>query len=279
MTTLTILHTNDLHARFEPMTRLATLIQRERASARAEGRHLLLLDAGDSSSSDVWESDVTGGRANYTMLEAMGYDAAVIGNSDIVWDGEALPKLIASVHFVSLAANLLGTDFETPITGLRTHLIRGFDSLNIAVIGLTTHEAIHPRFQYADPVETLKSFLPRVQAEGAQLIIVLSHLGFEADQELAAAVPGLHLILGGHTHTVLTEPLRVGNTLIAQTGSHGNYLGRIDFDYDPPTQTVTYKDGFLIPCDSSIPPDPSLSGMLELIQFEAQVVRKKKQAP
>lgn len=277
MPILTILHTNDLHARFEPMTRLATLIQRERASARAEGRHLLLLDAGDSSSSGVWESDVTGGRANYTMLEAMGYEAAVIGNSDTVWDGEALHKLIASIHFTTLAANLLGTDFETPVTGLRTHLSRNIDGLTIAIIGLTTNKAINPKFKYSDPIETLKSLLPQIQAEGAQFIIVLSHLGFEADQELAA-VPGLHLILGGHTHTVLPQPQRIGDTLIAQTGSHGNYLGRVDFDYDAATQTVTYMTGSLLPCDSSIPPDPTLSGMLELIQFEAQVVRKKKQS-
>ncbi|MEK6573693.1 MAG: bifunctional metallophosphatase/5'-nucleotidase, partial [Chloroflexota bacterium] len=65
MPTLTVLHTNDIHARLDQMTRLMTLIQRERASASAEGRATLLLDAGDSSSTEEWESDVTGGRANY----------------------------------------------------------------------------------------------------------------------------------------------------------------------------------------------------------------------
>ncbi len=278
MPTLTILHTNDLHARFESMTRLATIIQSERASARAEGRFLLLLDAGDSSSSDVWESDVTGGRANYAMLEAMGYDAAAIGNSDAVWGGEALHKLLASVHFAPLAANLLGTDFESPVTDWRTQIALNLEGFGIAVIGLTTHEAINPNFRSADPIKTLRALLPQLQAEGAHFIIVLSHLGLEADKQLAVTVPGIHLILGGHTHTVLREPLHIGDTIIAQTGEYGNFLGRIDVTYDAATHTIGAINGHLISCNETIPPDPTLAGMLELIQFEAQVVRKKKQA-
>ncbi len=72
MTILTLLHTNDIHGRLDQMPRLATLIARERSLARDEGRHVLLLDAGDSSERSVWESSITKGRASFFMLEAMG---------------------------------------------------------------------------------------------------------------------------------------------------------------------------------------------------------------
>jgi 2',3'-cyclic-nucleotide 2'-phosphodiesterase (5'-nucleotidase family) len=273
MPQLTLLHTNDLHAHFEQMTRIATLIQGERASANTEGRHVLLLDAGDSSSASAWESDVTGGRANYAMLEAMGYDAVAIGNSDAWWGVDALEKLLASVHFVSLAANLRSAANEVP-PHLRGYALFRFEDISVAVVGLTTPET-HPDLRIASPVETLRSLLPQLQAEGSQVVIVLSHLGVDMDQDLAAQVPGLPLIIGGHTHTILHKAIHVGSTTIVQTGSYGEFLGRVDLDYDTDTQTVTVINAQLIPCTPQTPPDPTLSGMLELIRFEADVVRKK----
>ena len=288
----TILHTNDLHARLDQMTRLATLIQHERAQARAEGRPVLLLDAGDSSSTKVWESDVTAGRANYAMLEAMGYDAAVIGNSDLQWGQQSLERLVNAVHFPALAANLLGAETGSIPTGLRGYALFNFPAnprpeqsgvgvagrdafITVAVLGLTTHENTPSGFHFLDPAETLRALNPQLQNEGAHIIMLLSHLGIDADRKLAADAPGVHLILGGHTHTALPQPEIMGGTIIAQTGEFGNALGRVDLDYTFSTRTVTLKGGGLLPCGPTTPPDPTIAGMLELIRFEANIVRKK----
>ena len=312
----TSLHTNDLHARLDQMTRLATLIQRERAQARAAGRLVLLLDAGDSSSAKVWESDVTAGRANYAMLEAMGYDAAVIGNSDLHWGQDPLERLVNAAHFPALAANLRGAESGAIPTGLRGYALFNFPTdqrpaqsgerpspplqsapdagrerqppkqsgvgvaergsvMTVAVVGLTTHANTPPGFHFLDPAEALHALIPQLQNEGAHIIIVLSHLGIEADRKLAADAPEIHLILGGHTHTALPQPEIVGGTIIAQTGEFGSALGRVDLDYDFSSRTVTLKGSGLLPCPASTPPDPTLAGMLDLIRFEANIVRKK----
>jgi 2',3'-cyclic-nucleotide 2'-phosphodiesterase (5'-nucleotidase family) len=304
MPTLTILHTNDLHARLDQMIRLATLIQRERAQASAEGRSVLLLDAGDSSSSEMWESDMTGGRANYAMLEAMAYDSAVIGNSDSQWGREPLARLLTAVHFQTLAANLRDAATDSRPTALGDYALFKFTqpgspdaipanigsedptradeiALAVGVIGLTTGEETHPDFRALDPAKTLRALIPQVQNEGAHIVIVLSHLGVDNDRKLAAEAPGIHVIIGGHTHTILQEPESVGGTIIAQTGEYGNFLGRLDLEWIPKSLTsanvgdVGLRAYRLIPCPETTPPDPTLAGMLELIRFEADVLRKK----
>ena len=94
---LTILHFNDLHGRLDQMPRLFTLIQRERAEAVRAGRQVLLLDGGDSSDRSQWESDVTKGRANFSLLEAMGVQASVVGNGEALqWGRAALARMVAS---------------------------------------------------------------------------------------------------------------------------------------------------------------------------------------
>src|SRR5262245_49228204 len=111
---LTLLHFNDLHGRLDQFPRLFTLIQRARTSAQQRGSPSLLLEARDSFIREAVESKATQGRANFALLEAMGVQASVLGNAEIqFWNRAALTKLIASVHFSVLAANLL--DLADPI--------------------------------------------------------------------------------------------------------------------------------------------------------------------
>ncbi len=312
MPTLTLLHTNDLHGRLDQMTRLGTLVQRQRALAAAEGRAMLLLDAGDSTDEAAWECRVTKGRANFAMLEAMGCDAAALGNTETQWDAAALEKLAASVHFPVLAANLFAAHSnQPPAPGVRSHAIFEFDGLTlpgfagiplvgakhspidtrfpeaerrmlrpykVAVIGVTVNEpGLYYDWGYRiESVETAaRALVPRLRdaSRGAQVVIVLSHEGVEADQQLAAAVMGIDAIIGGHSHTALLEPIRIGGTVIAQAGALGRYLGRLDLTIEDGKKITSASQ--LIPCSETVPPDPTLSGMLELVRFEAEVVRKK----
>ncbi len=261
------------------MTRLMTLVNRERALAAVEGRALLLLDAGDSSERKIWESDVTQGRANFAMLDAMGYQATALGNNEGRWGLEALAKLVASAHFPVLAANLLPPDSDEPPAGLRTHAWFELGDLKVAVAGVTSedkpklYERLHCRPRPA--IEALRDLIPRLRREGAHLIILLSHLGISADRRLAAAVPGIDVIFGGHTHIHLEQPERVGETWIAQLGPNGDYLGRLDLTLDAATHQITASRYTAIPCGPHVPPDPTLSGLLELVRFEAEALRKK----
>lgn len=280
---LTLLHFNDLHARLDQLPRLFTLIQRERAAAETSGRRVLLLDAGDSSDRGRWESDVTKGRANFAVLEAMGVDATVVGNGEALqWGRAALARLVQSVSFPVLAANLVDLHDPTQpaVPGLRASVLLAG---GLGVIGLTAMYADgYERFGYtaAPPEPSLQREIAALRAQGATAIILLSHLGsdtrfpeqdprFYHDEDAARAAPELALIIGAHTHDVLYPPVKIGDTLLVQAGDYGKYLGRLDVDLDPATGKVLAFSGHLLPCDETIPPDPTISGTLELVRDEA----------
>lgn len=271
MPTLTILHTANLQARFDQMTRLGTLIQRERAAANAEQRQVLLLDAGGSSTKDIWQSDVTQGRANYLLLEALGYDATLLSEADWQWGAANLKRLVEAVYFPVLAANLHQADTQTLPEGVRGYVIFRFEGISVGVVGLTQGTA-GPELTLADATETLTQTLPELQKENIQVVLVLSQLGIEANRQLAQTVPGLHLILGAGTAEAQAE--QVGSTLIATPADLGTTLGRIaiTFTEDGTIQALTANP---IPCPPTTPPDPTAAGMLDLIEFEAGVARKK----
>lgn len=261
MMPLTILHTNDLHGQFNQMTRLATVIARERALAAAEGRAALLVDAGDSSGG-AWESSVTQGRANFIMLEAMGYHAATLGNAETgAFTGEAIQKIAAAVHFPIVLGNV-----TPPYEGIGQTAVLSAGDVQVGVIGVSVAVASDRRYEVAS--QTIQRLAPRLRAEGVNWIVVLSHLGAQEDRALARNAADIHLIVGGHTHTALQSPEIVGAVAVAQAGSHGQYLGRVDL---LPEGGVSGK---LIACDDSVPPDPTLSGMLELVRFEAESLKK-----
>ena len=291
---LTILHFNDLHGRLEQMPRLFTLIQRERADAARAGREVLLLDGGDSSDGARWESAVTQGRANYSLLEAAGVQATVVGNADALnWGRAALARMVAAVHFPVLAANLVdGADPGRPaVPGLKGSVLLDLDGFPLGLIGLTqTFPEAFTRHGYgeADPRSVLRREVDGLRAQGARLIVLLSHLGLLAsldnqrtdkparamhDDTVAAEFPEIAVIVGGHTHSELQSPLRKGNTIIVQAGDHGRFLGRLDLDVDEESGAVTTFSGRLIPCGADVPLDPTIQGTLELVMEEAARIK------
>jgi len=271
---LTLLHFNDLHGRFDQMPRLFTLIQRARAQAQAAGRSVLLLDGGDSSSREVWESNITQGRANLTLLEAMGVQASVVGNNEAGrWGREALAQMAAAVHFPLLAANLF--DAADParlaVPGLRPSVVLAFGEFRLGLVGVTVPQFFYPRLGYKTPgpLPIVRREIAQLKAAGARTILVLSHLGVIDDYRLAFSLREIDVIVGGHTHTALRTPARAGNALLVQAGSHGKYLGRLDLDLDEATGRVRAFSGGLMPCDGLTPPDPTISATLEFVREEA----------
>jgi 2',3'-cyclic-nucleotide 2'-phosphodiesterase (5'-nucleotidase family) len=272
MPTLTVLHTQNLQAQFEQMTRLGTLIQQVRTAAHAEKRQVLLLDAGGSSSKDVWQSEVTRGRANYLLLEALGYDAAVLAEADWQWGKHDLQRLVEAVHFPVLGANLKETQTDTAPEGVRGYVIFRMEGISVGVVGLTQAGDADSELKTVEAKTVLETALAELKKEGAQLLIALSHLGADANRQLASEVNGIDLLIAGQAGAGQIE--RAGPTLVVSAGDRGTALGRVEVTYDE-AGIVGALTASLIPCPPTTPIDPTAAGMLELIEFEAGVARKK----
>lgn len=284
---LTLLHFNDLHGRLEQLPRLFHLARRERVAAQDQGAQVLLLDGGDSSDGQRWECEVTQGRANYSLLEAMGVTASVPGNAEILnWGRAALARIVAAVDFPVLAANLVdGADPTQPaVPGLKGSLLLDLGGFPLGLVGLTQcfpEDFRRSGYGVVDPRAVLRREIESLHAQGARTIVLLSHLGLSApspdvlhDEAVAQSFPEIGVIVGGHSHSVLAQPSLRGKTIIVQAGDHGRYLGRLDLVVDDPTGAVTEFSGRLIPCGPDVPPDPTIQGTLELVIEEAGRVRR-----
>jgi 5'-nucleotidase len=255
------------------LPRLAGLIQHERALAQSEGRRVLLLDAGDSSAKSSPESKATGGRANFVLLDAIGYQAVTLGNRDVKFGARALQSLIQAVSFPVLAANLVRLEDETQlaVAGLQAQSILRLDGYPVGVIGLTAWTGYdYSKFGYraVNGLGRLRDGIARLQAEGARTIVLLSHLGLVLDRRVAAAVDGLAAIVGGHSHFALDRPLVVRGVPIAQAGEYGEHLGRLDLTLDDDSGRALEFTGRLIPCGPDAPPDGTIAATLELVREE-----------
>ncbi len=276
---LTILHANDLHGRIDALPRIATLARAERARAEADGRRVLLVDGGDSEDETLLESAATHGAAVMRMLRAVGYDLAVVGNAVLVRYGPAaLAAEAEAASFPLLAANVRWPDGRL-VAGVTDRVLFDLDGFKLGVTGVTADYAGPPwnglyrlfGLGVTDPATEVAAQIDYLRADGANAILLLSHLGygdppFRGDLQLAEQTPGLAAIIGGHSHTTLATPTVVNGTPIAQAGEHGRFLGRLDLDLDPATGCVLAHAGRLIPVTDDTPADPNVAAAIDAIR-------------
>lgn len=264
--TLVILHTNDTHARLEPfapasdaapiggMIRVATLVDELR---EGNGKHVLLLDAGDA-----WHgtniANMFEGESVVEIMNLMVYDAMTLGNHDFNYGQTALANRQEEAVFPVLAANVIKEATGEPI-GISA-LVKPVGNLTVGIIGLTTPDipfVTHPKnvvgLSLTDPIERAKSLASYLRPQ-VDVVIALTHLGIDADRELAAAVPEIDVIIGGHSHTQLEEPVVVGNTYIVQTGEHAKNLGYLKLTLE--NGRVTDVSGELVPVTAEVADHP-----------------------
>ncbi len=266
LTALTVLHTNDIHGRVDQLARIATLARRIRDQASARGGDCLLCDAGDVEDPTLLESNMTKGSAVFAVLRAAGYDLAAAGNATALRYGpQAVRDLSVRFGQPLLAANLPDPATGRLVAGLAPFALLNLAGAKAAVIGMTAPMDLYALFNLTplDPAAILPSLIAKVRAKGARTVILLSHLGARDDQELAARVPGLDLILGGHSHTELYPPVMVGRTIVAQAGDRGRFLGRLDLDVQALTGRLTLLRAELVPVTEDIPGDPLTLGAIE----------------
>jgi len=244
--------------------RVAAYVAAVRAEHRGERKGVLVLDGGDWFQGTP-EGQVDGGLPFLELMLEVGYDALVAGNHE--WDlGAAnLKRLVAAAGGRALCANVrervpagAGTESPGPRAlefgqralelGPRALELAPFRvvrraGLDIAIVGLVARETpfITHRdardFDFIEPVEEFGRVLGELP-EGVDLVIPLSHCGVDADRALASAFPDLALIVGGHSHTFLREPVRVGATRLVQAGAKATVVGRVDLWIDPRTKRV-----------------------------------------
>lgn len=192
------------------------------------------------------------GHAEYGSLAALGFDAGVLGNHDFDGGVSVLARLGPTLKFPVLASNITFKDTVIDSFYPKTKIIKKGD-VSVGVFGLVTPGL---KALISDPdgfdierdiVKKAGECVRELRAQGVDTVVALNHIGLDLDKKLAASVPGIDVIVGGHSHDAVKEPLFIKNpqgsrTLIGQAGLNGSYAGRFD---------VTVDDGALVAEKSS----------------------------
>ena len=255
---LTILHTNDFHARFEPISKYdsgcstednaegkcfggsARLVSAVNA-ARARSDNSILVDGGDQFQGTLFYTYYKGKLAA-EMMNKMGYDAMTVGNHEFDDGPEVLRGFMDAVNFPVLMSN---ADFSAEAM-LADKLLKSTiierNGEKLGLIGLTPHDTDElaspgPNVIFTDPVGAVQGEVDKLTAAGVNKIIVLSHSGYSVDKRVAAETTGVDVIVGGHSNTFLSNtsdraegpyPTMVGNTAIVSAYAYSKFLGELN---------------------------------------------------
>lgn len=210
--------------------RLATLIEAVRAERPGA---CLLLDGGDS-----WQG-------SYTALKTEGQDVidvmallkpdAMTGHWEFTYGAERVKRAIDALAYPFLGGNVFDATWEEPVFDSTAYFERG--GVKIAVIGqafpytpISNPRWMMPDWSFGIREEAVQAHVEAAKRQGAGLVVLLSHNGFDVDAKMAARVKGIDVILTGHTHDALPEVKQVGKTLLVASGSNGKFLSRLDLD-------------------------------------------------
>lgn len=250
---LTILFGDSLNGTIEPcpscdggsplggLARRGSWVQR----GREAGKGFLLLDSGDlffdryRKAIRAEEATAQSEKAHLILkcYNLLGYDALGIGDDDLTLGKGFLVDLSKNAGFPFISSNLMDKETGKPL--FKTHVIKETGGLRIGIFSLLSPYFFSgesdPRTRgivFREPIEEAKSILGKIRPE-TDLVVLLSHLGYAADLELAGAVPGIDVILGGHSERSLSYPIRVRDTTIVRTGSKGLHVGELHLELGP----------------------------------------------
>ncbi len=229
-----ILHLNDFHGFAEAYKPLGSDVMlgglsylATRTKELRKEKPTLLLSAGDMIQGNNW-ANLFYGESVIEWMNEMRFDAMVLGNHEFDFGQEVLKKRILEARFPILGANIEGLNHILP------YIIKDLCGVRVGIIGVVTEDvplSTHPRnvagLKFISPIGTVKKFIKKLR-DKVNLIIVLSHIGFSIDRILADKVKGIDVIVGGHSHTKIEKPLRIGNTIIVQAWEHGKAIGVLD---------------------------------------------------
>ncbi len=218
------------YGRMGGFDRVATVVKAIRAE---RGDRVLLLDGGDT-----WTNSWTSLQTKAAdVVEAMNLlkPDAMTGHWEFTLGADRVKEIVDSLPFPFLAQNMRDTEFEDPVFEPMKMIEKG--GVKVAVIGqaypysaIANPRWMFPKWQFGLREEDLQKQVEEARAQGAGLVILLSHNGFDIDRKMAGRVKGIDIILTAHTHDALPEPVKVGRTLLIASGCCGKFLSRIDID-------------------------------------------------
>lgn len=239
---LHMLHTNDLHSHFASMPRIATCLRTHRTEWEQRDERVLTLDIGDHLDRMSIITEASLGKVNVEIMSRSGYQYATIGNNEgITLTKSKLDELYEAAAFTVIAGNLLdGLDEAVPKWAV-PYAIHQWSDLRVALLAMTIPYPHSYKSMGWEIREVLPLLVEQVAAlrSQADIIVLMSHLGYQEDCRLAEQVEGLDVILGAHTHHLLEHGVRVGKTLIAQTGRFGQYVGHVRLVWDRTAGQIT----------------------------------------
>lgn len=284
---LTILHTNDIHGRLLPIdyksqnlggwARRISKIKKLKETSK----NTLLVDSGDLAQGSIYYQ-LFDGVPDVNFLDMAGYDAICIGNHELDKGVDSFENLTKLTNVPFLGANLEFKDNFYLNGKIRSHIIKNYEGFSVGVIGMTNPELLDltinkDKVGLSNYDKTLQFFVDYLR-NSVDLIVLLSHSGLSRDIQTAKTISGVDVIVGGHSHDFLEEPLLVNNegrkVLIVQAGEFGIKLGKLDIDFDK--NGIKTFNGELVLLDDTIEPDSKTQKKINEIEKDVCLLKTQK---
>jgi sulfur-oxidizing protein SoxB len=261
------------YGRVGGLDRVATVIN----AIRADRPDAILLDGGDT-----WHG-------SYTCLKTQGQDMVNVMNAlkpdamtfhwEFTLGAERVAELVDSLPFAALGQNIFDAEWDEPTDLFPPYEMFERGGTKIAVIGqafpympIANPRWMFPEYSFGIRDENMAAMVEEVRAAGAECVVVLSHNGFDVDKKMASVVPGIDVILSGHTHDALPEPVVVGQTIILPSGSNGKFVTRADLDIRD-GRLMGYRTKLIPIFSDVIEPDAEIAALIdaERAPYEAEM--------
>jgi sulfur-oxidizing protein SoxB len=255
------------------LDRVATVVNAIRA-ARPDA---LLLDGGDT-----WHG-------SYTCYQTAGQDVVNVMNAlrpdamtfhwEFTLGSDRVREIVGELPFSALGANIFDAEWDEPSEDFKPYQMFERGGTLVAVIGqafpympIANPGWMFPEYSFGIREERVQEMVDEVRAAGAGLVVLLSHNGFDVDRKMAAQVQGLDIILSGHTHDALPEPVIVGDTIVVATGSNGKFVSRVDVDVQN-GRMMGFRHKLIPIFSDVIAPDAEVAAVIDeqRAPFEAQL--------
>lgn len=254
------------YGRVGGLDRVATVINQ----IRADRPDALLLDGGDT-----WHG-------SYTCYHTQGQDMVDVMNAlkpdamtfhwEFTLGSDRVNEIVEGLPFAALGQNIFDAEWDEPAELFPPYKFFERGGARIAVIGqafpympIANPGWMFPEYAFGIRDENMQEIVDDVRAQGADLVVCLSHNGFDVDKKMAGIVTGIDVILSGHTHDALPEPVLVGETIIVASGSNGKFVSRVDLDVQQ-GRVLGFRHKLIPILSDVIAPDPEVARVIDAVR-------------
>ena len=251
------------YGRVGGLDRVATVVK----SIRADRPDAILLDGGDT-----WHGSYTchhtQGQDMVNVMNALNTEAMTF-HWEFTLGSDRVHEIIDTLPFPALGQNIFDAEWDEPAEYFKPYTFFERGGSKIAVIGqafpympIANPSWMFPEYSFGIRDENMQAMVDEVRGLGADLVVVLSHNGFDVDKKMASIVTGIDIILSGHTHDALPEPVLIDKTIIVASGSNGKFVSRVDLDVRN-GQMMGFKHKLIPIFSDVITPDPDMAALID----------------